>query len=167
MVGFEYTEPSGDDIAHPTEERVIASMRRDYDEYWGPYSLMGWLKCGNPPSRQLILIRHPSRGWYLEYGSDGPPVRRVVAIDIAGRARTWVEHWHEGRTSYFPAACFLPQSVAERAVSDFLAARDPSASGAWEPFRWRSHKRAEPPPDGLLQWLLRRRPVVERAEPPA
>ncbi len=82
-----------------------------------------------------------------------------------GRRRVWVDQWHEGRTSFFPAACFLPQEFAEGAVAAFLAGRDPSEVGRWEAFRWDTHKRELPPPDGLVQWLFRRRPVLERAAP--
>ena len=109
----EYTEPSGDSIADPTPEQVVASMRLEYEDNWGPYSPMGWLQRGNPPSSQLIFIRHPHRGWYLEYDTDGPPKRRVVAIDPVGASGAWVEHWHGGQTSFFPTACFRPQAVAE------------------------------------------------------
>jgi hypothetical protein len=157
MDAVEYIEPSGDDIADPTPEQVVGYMRQAYDDYWGPYSPMGCLKRGNPPSSQLVFIRHPRRGWYLEYETDGPPKRRVVAVDPAGQQGAWVEHWHEGQTSFFPPACFLPLAVAEQAVTDFLAAHDPSASGSWEPFRWDTHKRASPPDDESA--------VIERADP--
>lgn len=166
MEPVEFTEPSGDDITAPTLEQVIERMRLG-DDYWGPYSPMGWLKRGNPPSSQLVIIRHPRRGWYLEYEAAGPPPRRVVAAAPGGRLGNWVEHWHEGQTSFFPASSFLPQAFAEQAVAAFLDGRDPSETGLWEPFRWDTHKREVPPPDGLLQRLLGLRRVIERAEPTA
>jgi hypothetical protein len=166
MEVVEYTDPSGDNIADPTPEQVVGAMRLG-DDYWGPYSPMGWLKRGNPPTNQLIFIRHPRRGWYLEYRADGLPERQLVAVDPSAVRHAWVEHGEGGQTYFFAARCFLPPPAAERAVADFLAGRDPSVAGGWEPYRWGTHKRLEPPPDGLIQWLLSRRPVVERAEPAA
>jgi hypothetical protein len=163
-----YTEPSGDEADRPTAEQVVATMRRQYADGWGPYSPVGVLRQGNPPSRVLVLVRHPRHGWYLEYKSDwsgGAYTRHVVADDPAGPRRAWVQHWESGQTWYFSAACFRPQEQAERAVADFLGGRDPSATGRWSAYRWGVHKRAEPPPDGLLQRLLGR-PVVESADPP-
>ena len=152
-----YFEPSNDSIRGPTAEQVVGLMRRD-DGYWGPYSPVGRLVAQQPVRTSLVIIRHPRRGWYLPYDSEGPPPRSVVAYDPGGERGRWVEHWVEGETAYFPAAGFLPQSVAERVVADFIARREPSAAAAWESFDWRVHRLQGPPEDESL--------VVEAADFP-
>jgi hypothetical protein len=143
-----YFEPSNDIVRDPSAEQVIALMRRD-GEYWGPYSPVGRLLCQKPARVSLYFVRHPRRGWYLQYESEAP-ARNLVAYDPNAERGRWVEHWAEGETAYFPVACFLPQSTAERVVADFIALREPSAAAAWEPFDWRVHRLQGPPEDESL-----------------
>jgi hypothetical protein len=152
-----YFEPSNDRVRGPAADQVVALMRRD-GEYWGPYSPVGRLVAQRPVGVSLVFIRHPRRGWYLQYDSDGPPPRSLVAYDPEGERGRWVEHWAEGETACFPVACFLPQEVAERVVTDFIARREPSTAVAWEPFDWRVHRLQAPPEDESL--------VVEEADFP-
>ena len=121
------------------------------------------------------MLRHPRRGRYLECDqpwsdeTEGELVaarNELVAVQSGGDRARWVEHWMHGEASYFLAACFVPQSVAERVMADFMASGRPSGAAAWEPLDTNPHKRESPPPDGLLHWVLGRRPVVEAADPP-
>jgi hypothetical protein len=159
MGSFTYFEPSNDRVEDATAEQVIESMRHD-EGYRGSYSPVGQLHWGG--RCMLYFVRHPRRGWYIEYdGGDagGPgPQRRLVAVDPAGDRDGWVEQWAEGETSYFLAACFLPQATAERVVADFMTARAPSPAVAWEPVDWRLHRREGPPDDESR--------IVEEAEDP-
>ena len=152
-----YVEPSGDSVANPTADQVVALMRSDDGEYWGPYSPMGWLERGNPPACSLVFVRHPRRGWYLEYTELREPERCLASVDPAGDRSGWVEHWMEGDTHYFLAACFVPQAIAERAVTDFFAGCGPSPAAVWEPFDDEVHRR-EPDDEAAL---------LEAAEPEA
>jgi hypothetical protein len=157
MESFSFIEPSGDFLNAPTAEKITALMRQGDEEYWGPYSPVGRLDYGNPPASRLFLLRHPRRGWYVQYDTFDAPARCLVAIDPEGDRGAWVEHWAEGDISYFLAACFVPLVVAERVVEDFMASRQPSPSAVWEPFDGRLHWREEPPDDESA--------VVEAADP--
>ncbi len=136
-------------------------MRED-EGFRGPYSPVGHLHGEGPGRCLLYFVRHPRRGWYIEYNADfedSPgPKRHLVAVSPAGDRKAWVEQWAEGETSYFLAACFLPQEVAEQVVGDFMASRQPSAAVTWEPIDWRVHRTEGPPEDESL--------VVEEAEYP-
>ncbi len=61
MARFIFIQPSGDDIKDPAAAEIVEFMRQDYDEHWGPYSPTGQLLYGT--SHELILVRHPRRGW--------------------------------------------------------------------------------------------------------
>nr|CAA9279234.1 hypothetical protein AVDCRST_MAG63-3480 [uncultured Armatimonadetes bacterium] len=154
-----YVEPSGDAAENATADQVIGWMRKDDEEYWGPYSPMGMLRRGGPPECWLIFLRHPRRGWYLEHTDFSEPRQNLAAVDPAGDRSGWVEHWIEGETQYFLAACFVPQAVAESAVTDFLAGCQPSPAAVWEAFDDEVHRREDEPDDGAA--------VLETAEPEA
>jgi hypothetical protein len=160
MGTFTFVEPSNDFIEAPTAEQVVALMRQDGD-YWGPYSPVGQLLWDEPGRCQLFFVRHPRRGWYIEFDASwdtsAGPKQHLVAVDPSGDRGAWVEHWAEGDTSYFLAACFVSQEIAERVVTDFLATRQPSPAASWEPVDWRVHKREGPPDDESA--------VVESADP--
>jgi hypothetical protein len=120
------------------------------------------LSWDGPGRCLLFFVRHPRRGWYIEYDASfttsKKPKRHLVAIEPNADRNAWVEHWAEGEPSFFLAACFLPQAVAEQVVTDFLATRQPSPAVTWEPVDWSVHRREEPPDDESL--------VVDEAEYP-
>lgn len=146
MESILYIEPSGDSINNPTVAEMLAFMRQEDDEYWGPYSPVGQLESGSPPQYGLLFVRHQSRGWFLLY-TDYTTGKKLVVVDPVGDRAGWVEHWAEGDIFYFLAACFVPQSLAERVVEDFLTSRQPSTAATWEPFDGRLHWREGPPED--------------------
>jgi hypothetical protein len=161
MAAFTYFQPSNERVEGPTADQVVASMRGDVG-FRGPYSPVGQLHWDGPGRCMLYFVRHPRRGWYIEHNagfedSQGPR-RHLVAVDPSAARDAWVEQWAEGETSYFLAACFLPQEVAEQVVREFMASRQPSSAVAWEPIDWRVHRREGPPDDESL--------VVEEAEYP-
>lgn len=149
-LSFTYFEPSNDRTENVTAEQVLASMRED-PAFARSYSPVGQLHGTGPGRPTLFFVRHPRRGWYVEYdapAADGTNERRqLVAVDPEGDRDAWVEHWAEGETEYFLAACFLPEADAEQAVRDFLASGEPSPSLAWEALRWDLHRREGPPED--------------------
>jgi hypothetical protein len=143
-----YTEPSGNEIANPSAGQMIAFMRQEYEENWGPYSPVGVLEWHEHPDQpvptrvgleadsetsQLILIRHPERGWFFEF-SGKTPDRWLVSLAAGGDRRKWVKHWACGEKTCFLAACFIPQDLGERVVLDFLATKEPSPVVPWVDF---------------------------------
>lgn len=156
MATLTFVEPSGDRIEDVTVERVVELMRTN-GEYWGPYSPAGQLLRRGDDRVDLFLVRHPRRGWYVQYDDLDKAAQTLVAVELNGVRDGWVEHWAEGDTSFFLAACFVPQAAAERVVTDFAASGRPSAAVAWEPMRWDTHRREEEPEDEGQ--------ILERAEP--
>jgi hypothetical protein len=145
-----YTEPSGHDVPNPTADQMLGFMRQEYDDYWGPYSPLGVLVWHQHPPQdaptlvglgtatqrqQLLFVRHPRRGWYIEYSTPNLPERGwLVPLNPAADRDLYVKHWAHGEQLHFLTACFVPQAAAERVVTDFLATREPSPVVAWVPF---------------------------------
>jgi hypothetical protein len=156
MERFVYIEPSGDSVPDPTAAQLIDLMRDGDEEYWGPYSPVARLEYGSPPQKDLLLVRHPRRGWFVLYTSDTTG-EALVVVDSSQDRGGWVEHWAEGDISYFLAACFVPLALAELAVESFRASRQPSSDLTWELFDRRVHWRELPPDDDAA--------IVETADP--
>ena len=142
-----YTGPSGGEhVANPTAEQMVEFMRRGED-YWGPYSPVGELcwhehpaqqtpslgGLGTPTQReQLLFIRHPKRGWYLEYSTYNAPEKRwLVPLDPNASRDKYVKQWACGEQVHLLAACLVPAAAAERVVADFVATGEPSPAVSW------------------------------------
>ena len=156
MTGLVYTDSAGERVKNPDAKFMHAAMRGECYQR-GSYAPEGELMIGNPARSCLLISRHPSRGWYLEYSKYEEPEQKLVAVQPGGDRETWVEHWMGGETSYFLAACFVPQTLADQAVAEFMASGKASPALMWEPIDWRLHHREDPPDDEAA--------VVEPADP--
>ncbi|WP_148087926.1 hypothetical protein [Gemmata obscuriglobus] len=137
--------PGGESL-DPTPDEVLAVMALPYGGNWGPYQPVGeieWFDPARPPTAggrreraaQLILIRHPERGWYFEYdGPSGPggSDEWLAPLDPAGPPGH-LRHWCWGEEQWFRAASFVPDVTARQVVADFLASGRPSAAITWAP----------------------------------
>jgi hypothetical protein len=161
-------DPDGEWVPNPTTEQVVGFMRQDYDT-WGPYSPMIELAWHEHPPQsvpsmgglggaslrdQLLVVRHPDRGWFFEYSSRRGAGRWLVPLDPSADQAEWVRHWVCGERTCFLAASFVGQAVGERVVADFLATKDPSPAVRWVEFesihprlewtRWRKRQQQSP-----------------------
>ncbi len=151
---------SGEWLPSPSAEAVVAYMRADYAE-WGWADPMVELALyerrgesvppvpgmsGDELVRQLLVIRHPDRGFYFEYSER--PGRWLAAIDPAGNRDEWVPCMSHGEEAFFLAACFLPPAASERVVTDFVATQELSAAVEWVRFESLSPRRDQPPRRG-------------------
>jgi hypothetical protein len=137
----------GGEALDPTPDEVFAVMALPYDGHWGPYQPVGeieWYDPARPPAgggrreraAQLILIRHPERGWYFEYsGPSGPggSDQWLAPLDPAGQPGH-LRHWSWGEQQWFRAASFVPDAPARQVVADFLASGRPSTAIIWAPW---------------------------------
>lgn len=128
----------GGEALDPTPDEVFAVMALPYDGHWGPYQPVGEIEWYDPArpqavggrrerSAQLILVRHPDRGWYFEYSGSG---QWLAPLDPAGPPGH-VLHWCWGEEQWFRAASFVPDPAARQVVADFLASGRPSPAIAW------------------------------------
>jgi hypothetical protein len=141
-------DPSAEWVANPSPDQVVGYMRQDYDT-WGPYSPMielGWHE--HPPQAvpttaglggaslrdQLLVVRHPERGWFFEYSSYRGAGRWLVPHNQAANQADWVEHWACGEETCFLVACFVGQAAGEQIVADFIVTKGPSPVVTWVPF---------------------------------
>jgi hypothetical protein len=144
-----YTEPSGNNLPDPTAEQMIGFMRQEYD-LWGPSSPVGVLCRHKHPSKRrssavstgtatqrqkLLFVRHPKRGWYFEYSTDNLPEQRwLVPLTPDANLTRYTKHWAYGNPVHLLVGCFVPQAIAERVVSDYLATHEPSPVVSWVSF---------------------------------
>src|SRR5262245_185017 len=119
MKGLVYTDSAGERVKDPDAKFVQAALRGECHQR-GSYAPEGELTIGNPARSCLLISRHPSWGWYLEFSKYEEPEQKLVGVQPGGDREAWVEHWMGGETSYFLAACFVPQTLADQAVAEFM-----------------------------------------------
>lgn len=148
MVTLVYTKPSGDDLQSPTPEQVLNDLRQDdgYRQGYSPVGVLCWHEHPEspPPSvalgtatqrQQLLFIRHPKQGWYFEYSTTNLVDRRwLVPLDPAAEPNRFVRQWAFGEQVHLFIGSFVPQTLAERIIADFLNTREPSPAVAWVAF---------------------------------
>jgi hypothetical protein len=99
---------------------------------------------GDKLIRQLLVLRHPDRGFYLEY-SDRQRGTWLSGIDPAGDMAAWVPTDSQGEGVYILSACLLPLSVCERVVTDFFVAGEQTQEIGWVSFEPLRPRREQPP----------------------
>ena len=134
---------AGELAPDPPAEDVLAHLQADYDT-WGwadPMVELGWHE-GSHLVDQLLVVRHPVRGFYCEY-SGRRPERWAVAVAQAGGE--WVPQMSNGAQAYFLACCFLPLAMAEQVVGKFIDNGALSVAVRWVPFEDLYPRRDRPP----------------------
>src|SRR5437016_452107 len=92
--------PDNEHVPNPSIEWLRDLMRSDYDDTWGPYSPVAVLCWHQHPKQkpltrvglgsrterqQLIMVRHPKRGWYFEYSTSNEAEKKwVVPLNPKG-----------------------------------------------------------------------------------